>query len=83
MKALPLALCREICSDHTELEDLMQPLMAAINIIVQRMVLWIVDGGDEQDKNVKWLNCQQQGQHHVHYSTTGCGGPIHKRRQLC
>ena len=52
----------------------MQPLMAAI--IVQRMVLWIVDGGDEQDKIVKRLNCQQQGQHHVCYSTTGCGGPI-------
>ena len=34
---------------------------------------------DEQDKNVKWLNSQKQGQHHTGCSIFGCGGPIKER----
>ena len=35
--------------------------------------------GDEQYKNVEWLNSKQQGHHHTGYSIFGCGGPISER----
>ena len=50
-------------------------LNAATNGRYNRTADGFVDG-DEQDKKIEWLNSQKQGQHHIGYSTFGCGGPI-------